>query len=57
MWMLYILLTFYECFMDVTENYTARIGGSDRLMTSGVTRGLKSEFGEHRATQASNSVC
>jgi len=55
--MLYILLTFYECFMDVTENYTARIGGSDRLMTSGVTRGLKSEFGEHRATQASNSVC
>jgi len=31
MWMLYILVTFYERFMDVTGKHTARIGESNKV--------------------------
>jgi len=37
MWMLYISLTFYECFVDVTRKHTARIGRSDRLVTGSMS--------------------
>jgi len=41
MWMLYISLIFYECFVDVTGKHTARIGRCDRLTG---TRSLKETF-------------